>query len=86
MNASFESFKELVFQHSVERSPHTVGIFDIDDVTRIVDYMLNSYFRHFSLYRYIFSKKIQISLIQTPPHGHEVPKKMQPLSAAIPQP
>mmetsp|Transcript_11995 Transcript_11995/g.15465 ORF Transcript_11995/g.15465 Transcript_11995/m.15465 type:complete len:87 (+) Transcript_11995:356-616(+) len=85
MKSSFEAFKELVFKHSVERSPHATGIFDIDDVSRIVEYMLNSYFRHFSLYRYIFTRKLQVCFVQTPPHCHDVPKSIPPLSQALPQ-
>jgi len=49
VKASFGLFKELVLAHSVERPPRTTKIFDVEDVAKVVEYMLNSYFRHYSL-------------------------------------
>ena len=85
MKTSFVAFKELVLSHAVERPPHSSGIFEVDDVARIIEYMLNSYFRHYNLYRYIFTKKMQVTLVQSSPHSLEVPKTVPPLSEALPQ-
>jgi hypothetical protein len=85
MKSSFDEFKELVLAHAVERSPHTTGIFELDDVPKIVEYMLNSYFRHFGLYRYIFTKKLEVTLVQVLPHGVEDPLMPRPLGEALPQ-
>jgi len=83
MKTSFEGFKELLLAHAVERSPHTVGIFSVDDVARIVEYMLNSYFRHYRLYKYIFTKKLAVTLVQTSPHLVDAPSVPKPLAESV---
>jgi hypothetical protein len=85
MKTSFDEFKESLLRHAVERSPHTLGIFSVDDVSRIVEYMLNSYFRHYSLYKYIFTKKLVVTLVQTSPHGVETPLVPRSLNDAMSQ-
>mmetsp|Transcript_49367 Transcript_49367/g.139799 ORF Transcript_49367/g.139799 Transcript_49367/m.139799 type:complete len:203 (+) Transcript_49367:316-924(+) len=64
MNTAFEKFKALMFAHAVERSPHAVLIFSVEDVEKVTEFMLNSYFRHFKLYKYIFTAKEQVTLVQ----------------------
>jgi hypothetical protein len=86
MKTSFQEFQGLLLTHAVERSPHTVGIFSVDDVARVVEYMLNSYFRHYSLYKYIFTKKLAVTLVQTSPHLVDVPSVPKPLAEAMIQP
>mmetsp|Transcript_11199 Transcript_11199/g.26299 ORF Transcript_11199/g.26299 Transcript_11199/m.26299 type:complete len:146 (+) Transcript_11199:502-939(+) len=85
MKGSFGRFKELLLSHAVERPPSTSGIFSVEDVGRIVEYMLNSYFRHYSLYRYIFTKRLAVTLLQTSPHVVESPPPPPPLEEALPQ-
>jgi len=83
MKTSFEGFKDLLLAHAVERSPRTVGIFSVDDVARIVEYMLNSYFRHYRLYKYIFTKKLAVTLVQTSPHLVDAPSVPKPLAESV---
>ncbi|KDO31492.1 hypothetical protein SPRG_19551 [Saprolegnia parasitica CBS 223.65] len=51
---SFGRFQAMLLRHSVERPPMSTGIFDATDVTRIVDYVTHTYYRHFHLYQSIF--------------------------------
>lgn len=51
---SYDSFQKLLLRHSVERPPKSVGVFSEKDVSRIHDFVINSYFRHFLLYKYVF--------------------------------
>jgi len=85
MNTAFEKFKALMFAHAVERSPHAVLIFSVEDVEKVTEFMLNSYFRHFKLYKYIFTAKEQVTLVQELPHGVEVPAAARPLDDALTQ-
>lgn len=86
IKASFESFKALVLSHGVERPPHSAGVFCVDDVSRIVEYMLNAYFRHHKLYRYLFTSRLHTSLVQTNPHGvEEFQLPARPLNEALPR-
>ena len=61
---SFERFKNLLLKHSVQRPPHSVAIFNTDDVGKITDYIANSYYRHFHLYKFIFTKRSVVQLQQ----------------------
>jgi hypothetical protein len=36
---SFALFKELLLRHSVQRPPHSLAIFNLDDVNAINDYV-----------------------------------------------
>ena len=62
MKSAFDRFKQLMFAHAVDRSPHAVQIFTLEDVERVTEFMLNSYFRHFKLYQYIFTTKLQVPM------------------------
>ena len=46
-------------------------VFSEDQALGIVDHFLNSYFRHFRLYKYIFSERIIYVLNQVLPHEVE---------------
>jgi hypothetical protein len=58
----FDFFKKLLVKHSVERPPFSVEIFSLDDVKTIIDYVANTYFRHYKLYLYAFTKKPVVNL------------------------
>ena len=51
---SYDTFQSLILRHSVERPPKSVGVFSKKDVSRIHDFVVNSYFRHFLLYKFVF--------------------------------
>lgn len=54
MQAAFEVFKALLLTHSVHRPPYSTGIFNNDEVAKITDYALNTFFRHFKLYQFVY--------------------------------
>lgn len=64
---SFKFFKSLLLQHSVQRPPYSVGIFSLEDVKSTTEYMINSYYRHYKLYQYTFTKKFTLDLAPKPP-------------------
>ena len=51
MEKSWEHFKALLLAHAVQRPPHSVGVFTLKEAQLITDFALNSYYRHFKLYR-----------------------------------
>lgn len=53
-NGAFDVCKELLLRHGVERPPWSVGIFSFEDVQAIMQYVHNSFFRHYRLYTYAF--------------------------------
>lgn len=58
----FQLLKELLVCHSVNRPPYSTGMFSVSQVKSITDYVLQSYFKHFKLYKYAFTKKLHMDL------------------------
>eukprot|EP01032_Pedospumella_encystans_P013620 gene13620-15670_t len=79
MHQSFQRFQDLLMRHSVERPPKSVQIFESVDVERIVDYVLNSYYRNYSLYMYVFGVQTIVTVKQQAAGGVELPHINMPL-------
>ena len=54
---SWEFLKSLLERHSVQRPPHSVGIFTLDELKAITQFALTYYYANFKLYRYAFTLK-----------------------------
>ncbi|CEG47676.1 uncharacterized protein PHALS_04823 [Plasmopara halstedii] len=76
----FEKFQSTLLTHSVNRSPNSVGIFCREEVDKIVDYVTDSYYRHFELYKCIFTPYNHFHLIQREINDIEIPNIPHPLS------
>ena len=59
--AAFNYFRDLLLQHSVQRPPYSVGLFALQDVTAITEFASRSFFRHYMLYKYCFTKKTEMT-------------------------
>ena len=61
---SWEYLKSLLLAHSVQRPPHSVGIFTLAEVQLITEFALSHYYAHFKLFRYAFTlrhvKKVDV--------------------------
>ena len=57
MEETFGLFKEYLLCHSVNRPPFCVCLFSVEQVKSITDYFLSTYFKHYRLYKYAFTKK-----------------------------
>lgn len=55
-------FQELMVQHSVNRPPFSVGVFTPNEVKNVNEYILSTYFKHFKLYKYAFTRKVHLNL------------------------
>lgn len=60
--------KEILEKHNCHRPPFCILIFNNKEVTQIVNFMLKTFFRHYSLYEYAFKPKVEI-VLQTLPKG-----------------
>ncbi|XP_046889060.1 coiled-coil domain-containing protein 189 isoform X2 [Hypomesus transpacificus] len=58
----FAYCSELLLCHSVRRPPFSINLFSCDQVTHILKYLLNSYIKHFNLYKYIFTPQVRLDL------------------------
>ncbi|CAE7358407.1 Ccdc189 [Symbiodinium natans] len=75
---AFGLFQDWLLKHAVERPPRSVGIFSFDDVTSIVEYVANSFFRHYRLYMYAFTTKCDVFLRVGEPLGGATPPLRDP--------
>ena len=62
MTETFTLFKEILLCHSVNRPPFSVLVFEVDQVKRVTDYFLSTYFKHYRMYKYAFTKKQRLNI------------------------
>ncbi|XP_042591579.1 coiled-coil domain-containing protein 189 isoform X2 [Cyprinus carpio] len=53
---------ELLLCHSVRRPPFSIDLFSSEQVTQILSYFINTYMRHYFLYKYIFTPEVQLDI------------------------
>jgi len=58
----YNYFKDLVMCHSVKRPPFSLDIFPPPMAKKLTDYVINTFFRHFKLYKYCFTPKVRLDL------------------------
>lgn len=81
---AFALFKELVLQHSVQRPPYSVGVFSLADMKTVLNYGLVTYFKHFRLYTYAFTRK-QLTDFEERGEAWERPPALPSLADAMPE-
>ena len=59
---SFETFKELLLRHAIKRPPHSLAIFSLSDIKKIDLFALDTFYRHFDMYKYALTVKEQLHL------------------------
>ncbi|KAK2189752.1 hypothetical protein NP493_98g05011 [Ridgeia piscesae] len=58
----YRHFRELLLCHAVRRPPFSLDIFTPDDVQVITEFVVDSYFRHFKLYKYAYTPMVRLDL------------------------
>ncbi|XP_016328414.1 coiled-coil domain-containing protein 189-like [Sinocyclocheilus anshuiensis] len=53
---------ELLLCHSVRRPPFSIDLFSSEQVTQIFFYFINTYMRHYFLYKCIFTPEVQLDI------------------------
>lgn len=59
---SYEAFKELLLRHAIQRPPHSLAVFSLNDVKKIDLFVQDTYFKHYSMYQYTLTVKDQLEL------------------------
>ncbi|KAI8621235.1 flagellar C1a complex subunit C1a-32-domain-containing protein [Chytriomyces sp. MP71] len=59
-DADFEFFKTLLLKHCISRSPFSEQIFSFNEMKQITEYATNTYFRHYLMYKFAFTKQIKL--------------------------
>jgi hypothetical protein len=61
--------KDILNRHKSHRPPYSIFIFTEKEVSKIINFMLNSFFRHYAMYEYSFKPKVEIVLMTLPKGG-----------------
>ncbi|KAJ3027904.1 UNVERIFIED_CONTAM: hypothetical protein HDU68_002870 [Siphonaria sp. JEL0065] len=59
MDADYAFFKDLLLKHCINRPPFSEQIFTFAEMKLITDFATNTYFRHYLMYKYTFTKQIK---------------------------
>ena len=62
LQETFVYFRDLLLRHSVQRPPFSISLYTLAHVKTITDYVLSTYFKHFKMYKYAFTKRLQLNL------------------------
>ena len=57
VDRSFQLFKELMLQHSVQRPPYSIGLFSLQEFKKVLEWALDTYYRYYKLYQYVFTDR-----------------------------
>lgn len=49
--------------HSVQRPPYSEKVFSYKIMMALLDYTTNTYFRHYVMYKYVFTKKVRLEFV-----------------------
>ncbi|XP_032461839.1 coiled-coil domain-containing protein 189 isoform X7 [Phocoena sinus] len=52
-------------QSSPQRPPFSINLFKEEQLLALADYVVNTYFRHFKLYKYVFTPQVRLDLSLT---------------------
>lgn len=52
-------------QSSPQRPPFSIDLFKEEQLLALADYVVNTYFRHFKLYKYVFTPQVRLDLSLT---------------------
>lgn len=63
MRLCFSYFKEMLLSHSVFRPPFCADIFGVDDAEAVMRYAMQTYFKHFWLYKYAFTPRLEMDVL-----------------------
>ena len=66
----------------MQRPPYSVGLFSFQEIKAITDYMINTYYRHYKLYQYVYTKCYTLDFSESGPLVETIPE-LVPLAAAL---
>lgn len=61
----YRYFTSVLFCHGVRRPPFSINLFKEEQLLALADYVVNTYFRHFKLYKYVFTPQVRLDLSLT---------------------
>lgn len=86
-SAAYARLEELLLVHSVQRPPHGLAVFRLDETRAIAEYCTATYFRFYTLYLHSFTHRRELTVTATLLGDGAVetlPTSLPPLVAATP--
>ncbi|WIA37628.1 hypothetical protein OEZ86_014529 [Tetradesmus obliquus] len=82
---SFAFFKDTLINHSIQRPPFSTGVFSQAEMRSILDWVLDTYYRHYKLYQYAFTSRVTMSVSTYHPTSlvETAPLLLPPLAEAL---
>ncbi len=77
-----KNLQDMLVQHSVNRPPFSHSIFSLCQVKSITEFILSTYFKHYKLYKYAFTKKLHLNVNLT--YAGEAEEMEEEQDAALP--
>lgn len=62
LDEDYALFQNLLLEHSIDRPHFSKKYFSLDQIAKITEYATNTYFRHYSMYKYTFTKQQKLTL------------------------
>ncbi|XP_036362846.1 coiled-coil domain-containing protein 189-like [Octopus sinensis] len=60
---TFDYFEDLLIRHCILRPAFSMELFSIPEAKKIAFHMVDTYFRHFKLYKYAFTPQVLLDLV-----------------------
>jgi hypothetical protein len=66
--------RDLILSHAYLRPPFAIEVFTNKESRQVLEYFMDSYIRHFKLYKYVFTSRIVMDVaLEFPNEPEEVP-------------
>ncbi|XP_059147121.1 cilia- and flagella-associated protein 119-like isoform X2 [Physella acuta] len=62
LDHTFQYFKDLLHCHAVNHPPYSIELFTPNEARKISEYTINTFFRHFKMYKYAFTAQVRLDL------------------------
>ncbi|KAH6583888.1 hypothetical protein BASA61_007797 [Batrachochytrium salamandrivorans] len=63
LEKDFAYFKNLLLAHSIHRPPFSEKIFSFAEFKLVMEHIIQTYFRHYLMYKYVFTKKMRLGFV-----------------------
>mmetsp|Transcript_10155 Transcript_10155/g.10030 ORF Transcript_10155/g.10030 Transcript_10155/m.10030 type:complete len:129 (+) Transcript_10155:294-680(+) len=55
-------FKNYLLRHSIQRPPHSLFVFNLNQVKAITDYVQQSFLKYYAMYQYAIIPKLELKM------------------------
>lgn len=60
---SFDLFRDVIVQHSLFRPPHSILVFNLEEIKSITDFFQSTFYKHYTLYTLAYTPIINMEIV-----------------------